>query len=127
MSAATSRRPPRLARRLTRLSRSERMAKLLTKYDFASFCSPVRVVPDAEALYFAIVPMALRAPDRFVGGAMVSYNETMRMRARAYALRIWLARRLARLAIHEGLAAAWRASARDDLYRWRLCRREAGR
>lgn len=124
MTAATSRRSSRLARRL---SRSERMAKLRERYDFASLRSPVRVVPDAEALYLALDPLALRAPTRFVGGVMVSYAETMRMRSRAYALRVWLARRLARLAIHEGLAAAWRASAREDLYRWRLCRRELGR
>lgn len=95
--------------------RAASLAALISRYP-----TPVRVVPDDERLYRAIDPMVLVAPVRFVGPVMVSMADTCRMRMRAYALRVWLARRLARTAVHAGLAAAWRGAAREDLYTFQL-------
>lgn len=119
MSAA----PSRLRRRLTRtivVSRSERMAKLLAHYDFASFRPPPRIVPDEEIAYALIDPMAWTVPLEIRGGMVVNRDELAHLRRRAYAARVWLARRLARMAVHAGLAAAWRGNAREDLYKFRL-------
>lgn len=126
MSAASSRLSRRLARTGPAESRADRMAKLLAKYDFASLRTPTRIVPDEEVLYRAIDPMALVAPLDIRDGLVVNRDELPRMRMRAYVARVWLARRLARMATHAGLAAAWLGTAREDLYRYRFYRKVLG-
>jgi hypothetical protein len=106
-------------------SRSARIAAVMARNDRMYgplVLAPRRVIPDAEALYIDIGRLmpTLRAPDAWRG-----YYDTCRMRARAYAARVWLARGLARRAEHAGLAAAWRGSAREDLYRFRMWSRSA--
>ncbi len=114
----------RAYRSAPRPSRSERMAKLLTHYDFASLVSPARVVPDEEVAFVRIgAPAQYRAADRFVSGILVSYVDTLRMQMRAAAARVWLARQLASMAKHEGLAAAWRGTAREALCDLAMSRR----
>jgi hypothetical protein len=81
----------------------------------------VRVVPDEERAYNAIRPAALVLPFDIRGG-IVDRMTPARARCRAWAARVWLARRLARLSIHPGLAATWRGTAREDLYAWQRAR-----
>jgi hypothetical protein len=107
------------------VSRAARIAAVMARNDRMYgplVLAPRREVPAEEAAYILIgqtLP-TLRAPDAWRG-----YYETCRMRARAYAVRVWLARWLAARSEHAGMAAAWRGSAREDLYKFRMWSRSA--
>lgn len=85
--------------------------------------TPPRIVPDEETLCRALDRFVILPESRFVNGVLVGLSEMHRRRMRLHALRAWLARRLARLAIEEALAVVWRGCAREAVYAWRMNRR----
>lgn len=119
MSAAVSR--PR--RREAPEARAKRIADLLARRNRFHVEPLPRVAPIEETLYRTLGHFAPTPTSRFVDGRYVGLSEIHRAWMRVFALRAWLARRLARMSDHAGFEIMWRGCAREAVYKWRLHRR----